>query len=78
MMALCHPEIAKIKSSASNWGCEDETAISKYLNIYLKKDYNWEVKECGFFFINTGMSYIGTLPDRLVSCSCCNDRICEI
>ena len=29
VMALCHPEIAKFKSSATNWGCQHEqTAIS--------------------------------------------------
>ena len=28
VMALCHPEIAKFKSSATNWGCKHEkTAI---------------------------------------------------
>ena len=51
VMALCHPEIAKFKSSATNLGCEHEkTAISKYLNIYLKKHHNFEVKECVLFY----------------------------
>ncbi len=51
VMALCHPEIAKFKSSATSWGCEHEkTAISKYLSINLRKHHNFEVKESCFFF----------------------------
>lgn len=78
VMALCHPEIAKFKSIATSWGCEHEkTAISKYLSISLRKHHNFEVKECGFF-INTSKPYIGASPDSLVTCTCCDDGICEI
>ena len=74
-MAICHPEMAKFKSSATSWGCEHEkTAISQYLRKNLRKHHKFEVKECGFF-INISHPFVGASPDGVVECTCCGEGV---
>ena len=78
IMAVCHPEMSKFKTVATNWGCEHEkVAISRHLSISLKRHHKFQVMECGFF-ICTSHPFIGVSPDSVVECTCCNEGICEI
>ena len=78
IMAVCHPEMSKFKTVATNWGCENEkVAISRHLSISLKRHHKFQVRECGFF-ICTSHPFIGASPDSVVECICCNEGICEI
>ena len=78
IMAVCHPEMSKFKTAATNWGCEHEkVAISRYLNASLKRHHNFRVIESGFF-ICTSHPLIGASPDSLTECTCCSEGICEV
>ena len=47
IMEVCHPEMSKFKTVATNWGCAHEkVAISRYLSISLKRHHKFQVRVC--------------------------------
>ena len=78
VMSICHPELSKIKSTATTWGCEHErTARERYKVLYESIHQAFSITECGLF-INVNYPFLGASPDGLISCSCCGLGICEI
>ena len=78
VMSICHPELSRFSSAATQWGCEHEqTARDQYSALYKQSHEGFEVTECGFY-INTNYPFIGASPDGVVTCKCCGDGICEI
>lgn len=50
IMAICHPETTKFKTTATCWGCGHEsTACAKYKNLKSDVHQNFEFSSCGFF-----------------------------
>ncbi len=78
IMSICHPELSRFKTAATQYECEHEaTAKKKYIISQAMSHHKFEVKPSGFC-ISTDYSFIGASPDGSVNCSCCGDGICEI
>ena len=77
-MSVCHPELSKFSTTATQWGCEHEqVAHSKYASMFEGTHEEFSVCDCGLF-ISTTYPFMGASPDGLVSCKCCGDGVCEI
>ena len=68
-----------MSTKATRWGCEhEEVARDKFIEEISKMHVNFKVSECGFFFINPDVPYLGASPDGLVWCDCCGEGFLEI
>lgn len=78
IMSICYPELSQFRSSATTWGCEHESeARAKYKTLYDPLHQQLSISDCGLF-LHPDYPFIGASPDRLVSCSCCGEGICEV
>lgn len=45
VMSVCHPELTKFKTAATNWGCQHEKiACAKYVNLHALRCKDGDVK----------------------------------
>ena len=75
---ICNPEGSKFSTKATRWVCEHEEVASDTFKEISKMHVNFKVSECGFFFINPDVPYLGASPDRMVWCDCYGEGCLEI
>ena len=78
IMSICHPELSKFSTKATQWGCEHESvAQEKYKTMYQPLHNRFSLTESGLF-IHPDYPFMGASPDGLVSCLCCGEGVCSI
>ena len=72
-LAFVSPDIPALKYGRA---MEDE-AVKTFVQLMKGKHTNFAVSECGLF-LDTELPYVGSSPDRIVSCTCCKQSCLEV
>ena len=75
---ICYPEQHQFTSAACQYGCDHEDLSRQiYAQKFAVKHEEFLVIHCGLI-LDPKFPFLGTSPDGLVNCKCCNSRVLEI
>ena len=75
---ICYPQLFKVKTKATTYGCQNEgKAIKAYTVMMSSKHKDFKVTNCGIF-IDKKRPWMHATPDFLCTCACCGDGCGEV
>ena len=76
--SICYPKAFCFTIATTKWGCKHEKQAREiYLSANKFKDNDLSIADSGLV-INPQWPFIGTLPDGIISCTCCGTGVLEI
>ncbi|SMN01988.1 hypothetical protein SPONN_289 [uncultured Candidatus Thioglobus sp.] len=76
--AICYPDVYKINTKATQWGCKHEVlAREQYKEVQSRIHVQFSVEESGLV-LHLDWPHLGASPDGMVKCDCCGSGALEI